>query len=57
MVAEMERAAEMMVQFFFKTLLMVAVGVFYIFGYTNYRNISEIVKDTERTMSCEAGNT
>jgi hypothetical protein len=44
----MKRVAEMMVRFFFKALLIGAVGIFYIFGYTDYQNISEMVKDIER---------
>lgn len=30
---------------FFKVVLMVTVGIFYILGYTDYKDISEIVKD------------
>jgi hypothetical protein len=44
----MERVAELMARFFVKALLMVAVGILYIFGFTDYQNVSEIVKDIER---------
>jgi hypothetical protein len=48
LVAEMERVAELMARFFVKAMLMVAVGILYIFGFTDYQNVSEIVKDIER---------
>jgi hypothetical protein len=44
----MERIAETIVRFFFKTLLMVEIGICYFFGLTEYQNISEIVEEIKR---------
>ena len=45
----MERVAETdTVRFFFKTLLMLEIGICYFFGLTEYQNISEIVEEIKR---------
>lgn len=41
----MERVSDKMERFFFKALLMVEIGICYIFGSTDNQNISEIIED------------